>query len=216
MIRYKNDDIDNTIILQEVVRLLKQISDGLPPPPPGGLATEPTLLLVNSALDLLTTTVNGTSLNSLVQFDKDGTITNVIEDSVTPSNNTPLPVKITSTAGDINITAGDLNVQLSASGTNFDSVRIGDGNNLLTINSDGSLNVITKEEDRLARYAISRDDSSTTTEYYGFTATDGNWYIMQIDTINGEYKYANGSSDFLTNWGDRTILVYAEFETLTW
>lgn len=68
-----------------------------------------------------------------VQFVLDGVATEVTEDTVTPANNVPLPVKLTSVTGDINITAGDLNVHLSASGANYDSTRIGDGTNLLGI-----------------------------------------------------------------------------------
>ena len=181
-----------------------------------GLALENTLQLINNALEILTTTVNDNSQNVIVQFDKDGNVVDVKEDTLTPSNNTPLPVKITSTSGDINITAGDLNVQLSHVGTNYDSIRIGDGTNLLSINADGSLNVVTKEENRLSRYSISREDISTSTEYYGFVATNGSWYIIQVDTTNGEYKYTNGSSDFLTNWNNRTTLTYNEYNNLTW
>lgn len=72
-----------------------------------------------------------------IKFVKDSVEVEVVEDTVTPSNNTPLPVKITSVTGDINITAGDLNVQTSHSGVNYDSVRIGDGTDLLAINGSG-------------------------------------------------------------------------------
>lgn len=73
-----------------------------------------------------------------IQFTKDAATVTVTEDTVTPANNIPLPVKITSTTGDINITAGDLNVQLSHSAVNFDSARIGDGTDLLDISVAGS------------------------------------------------------------------------------
>ena len=55
-----------------------------------------------------------------LQFIKDGATVQVVEDTVTPSNNLPLPVKLTSVTGDINITARDLNVQLSDTGPNPD------------------------------------------------------------------------------------------------
>jgi hypothetical protein len=70
-----------------------------------------------------------------IQFTYNGVSTDVEEDTVTPANNRPLPVKITGVTGDINITAGDLNVQLSHTGASFDSTRIGDGSNLLAINA---------------------------------------------------------------------------------
>ena len=87
----------------------------------------------------------GASLASVVsppiQFERDGSTVTVTEDTVTPANNLPLPVKLTDITGDINITANDLNVQLSHSAANPDSVQIGDGTDLLAINADGSINV---------------------------------------------------------------------------
>lgn len=76
-----------------------------------------------------------------IQFVKDGVDTEVLEDTVDPSNNAPLPVKLTSVTGDINITAGDLNVQLSHAGASYDSTRIGDGTNLLAITAAGEAEV---------------------------------------------------------------------------
>lgn len=74
---------------------------------------------------------------SPIQFVLDGVDTEVTEDTVTPANNAPLPVKITSASGDINITAGDLNVQLSHAGVSYDSTRVGDGTDLLEISAAG-------------------------------------------------------------------------------
>ena len=81
--------------------------------------------------------------NVMVKFIKDGAYINVVEDTTTPSNNAPLPVKLSSTTGDINITAGDLNVQLSHAGVNYDSIRIGDGTNLMAVSATGGLTVST-------------------------------------------------------------------------
>ena len=72
-----------------------------------------------------------------IQFIRDGAATQVVEDTVTPANNIPLPVKLTSVTGDINITAGDLNVQLSDTGANPDITRIGDGTNRLVMTALG-------------------------------------------------------------------------------
>jgi len=69
-----------------------------------------------------------------VQFVRNGSNVQVTEDTVTPANNLPLPVKLTSVTGDINITAGDLNVQLSDQGANPDATRIGDGTNRWAFN----------------------------------------------------------------------------------
>lgn len=84
---------------------------------------------------------DGESLASVIsppiQFLKDSVVTTVTEDTVTPANNEPLPVKITSATGDINITAGDLHVQLSHSGATPDSTQIGDGTNVVRVKADG-------------------------------------------------------------------------------
>ena len=72
-----------------------------------------------------------------IEFIRDGAATQVIEDTVTPGNNIPLPVKLTSVTGDINITAGDLNVQLTDTGANPDITRIGDGTNRLVMTAAG-------------------------------------------------------------------------------
>lgn len=77
--------------------------------------------------------LGNTITSSLTQFTRDGVTTTVTEDTVTPANNIPLPVKLTSVTGDINITAGDLNVQTSHSAVNYDSMRIGDGTDLLDV-----------------------------------------------------------------------------------
>lgn len=72
-----------------------------------------------------------------LRFVRDAVSTQVVEDTVNPSNNIPLPVKLTSVTGDINITAGDLNVQLSDTGPNPDITRIGDGTNRLVMTAAG-------------------------------------------------------------------------------
>lgn len=62
-----------------------------------------------------------------INFKLDGVLQEVIEDTVTPANNRPLPVKLTNVTGDLNITAQDLNIQSSHVGANPDSMRLGDG-----------------------------------------------------------------------------------------
>jgi hypothetical protein len=72
--------------------------------------------------------------SSAIQFLLNAVLTSVSEDTVTPANSRPLPVKLMGVAGPINITAGDLHVQLSH--TN-DSVSIGDGVDTWSINGSG-------------------------------------------------------------------------------
>lgn len=76
-----------------------------------------------------------------LQFVRDGAAQQVIEDTVTPANNVPLPVKLSSVTGDINITANDLNVQLQHDTLNPDSVQIGNGTNIMDINATGQAQV---------------------------------------------------------------------------
>jgi len=90
-----------------------------------------------------------------IKFNLDGAEQEVTEDTATPSNNAPLPVKLTSATGDINITAGDLNVQTSHTGASFDSMRIGDGTETVEINASGEMQV--RDDD--ANTALSSIDS---------------------------------------------------------
>lgn len=77
-------------------------------------------------------------------IDKDGTDTALRLDTTNPYTNVPLPVVITDVNGSsvVNIDAGDLNVNIVHDGTDPSSVRIGDGTDLMVVNSDGSLNIV--------------------------------------------------------------------------
>lgn len=81
---------------------------------------------------------NGGLLTSAapLRFLRDSVATDVNEDTVDPANNVPLPVKLTGVTGDVKITAQNLDVQSSHIGADPDSIRIGDGTNLLAINAD--------------------------------------------------------------------------------
>ena len=89
-----------------------------------------------------------------IQFTKDAAVVTVNEDTGTPANNIPLPVKLTGATGDINITAGDLNVQLSHLGVNADVTQIGDGTNKWGINA--SLEGLVKDTDLLAEQVLQK------------------------------------------------------------
>lgn len=71
---------------------------------------------------------DGTTLAQTVQtpikFKRNGVDTEVLEDTATPANNRPLPVKLTGFTGDITVTAQQLNVKLSDTD---DKVALGDG-----------------------------------------------------------------------------------------
>lgn len=73
---------------------------------------------------------------SPVIFDLDGVDTEVKKDTVTPANSRGLPVEIISASGmTINVTTGDVGVQLDHAAATPDSVRVGDGVELLAINA---------------------------------------------------------------------------------
>lgn len=93
----------------------------------------------------LTADGNIQTTSSNVGFLKDGVSVSVTEDTVDPSNNIPLPVKLTGVTGDVNITAGDLDVDITAFGANPSSVRIADGTNTLVVNADGSVNAVVSQ-----------------------------------------------------------------------
>lgn len=83
----------------------------------------------------------GTTLATITPFpmsyDLDGSVVNVKKDTVTPANTRAVPVEIHGASGvTFNINAGDLGVQLNHTGANSDSVRVGDGTNLLGINAN--------------------------------------------------------------------------------
>lgn len=73
-----------------------------------------------------------------LQFVLDGANQQVVEDTVTPANNHPLPVKLTGFTGDITITAQELNVSLSHAN---DSVKIGDGSETANVTALNQLEV---------------------------------------------------------------------------
>lgn len=67
---------------------------------------------------------------------KDGVQYPVNKDTVDPNETIAVPVEIVGSNGTtINLTAGDINVQTSHSGANYDSMRIGDGTNLMGVNA---------------------------------------------------------------------------------
>lgn len=78
-----------------------------------------------------------TSTSGDLSYKRDAVSTFVSEDTAVPANSRPLPVKLVGASGDLTITAAELNVRLDHSN---DSVKIGDGTDLLAVNADGSIN----------------------------------------------------------------------------
>jgi hypothetical protein len=97
-------------------------------------------------------TPDGTTLAQLnltaIKFKQDGTDVEVEEDTVTPSNSVPLPVKLMEFGGDISISANQIDVNLDDTD---DSVALGDGSgnliDTLTSNTSTLLSLSVKDED---------------------------------------------------------------------
>ena len=82
----------------------------------------------------------GGAASGPLQFTLDAATVTVTEDTVTPANNIPLPVKIMD-GGEVTLTAANLDVQLEHDGANPDSVQIGDGTEILLITAAGEATV---------------------------------------------------------------------------
>jgi len=91
--------------------------------------------LVAQVIEDTVTPANNIPLPSALFTKINGVSLAVNKDTVTPANTVSIPVEITGASGPINITAGDLNVQLSDQGANPDVTRIGNGTNQLGINA---------------------------------------------------------------------------------
>jgi hypothetical protein len=75
---------------------------------------------------------------SPIVFTLNGANQEVTEDTGTPANNRPLPVKLMGVNGTVNLTANDLDISSSHA---EDSIRLGDGTNLTTVSAAGELQV---------------------------------------------------------------------------
>lgn len=117
-----------------------------------------------------------------LSYIRNGVSQDVIEDTVTPANNRPLPVKIESTSGEVNITAGDLNVQMEHDGATPASVRIGDGSELLSITTANQAEVHATHSG--AAYSSVRIGDGTTLA----GVTTDNELKVQVSTTSGSSK----------------------------
>ena len=101
------------------------------------------------------TPANNITAPSGMYFDRDGVQTQVLKDTGTPANTRAMPVELVSTSGieaTFNVTTGDLNVDTTHLGANADSMRIGDGTNLMGINA--SLEALVHDTDALAELVL--------------------------------------------------------------
>lgn len=78
-----------------------------------------------------------------IEFIRNSVDTQVLEDTATPANNRPLPVKLTDFSGDMILNASNLNLEVQTShvGANADSMRIGDGTETANVSASNELQV---------------------------------------------------------------------------
>lgn len=69
----------------------------------------------------------------------------------------------------------------------------------------------TANENALDKYQPSDETNTGTVDYYGFVDRNGNWYIQKYDYDNGTIRYIKGSSDYITNWNNKSSLSYKYF-----
>lgn len=67
------------------------------------------------------------------------------------------------------------------------------------------------DSEPMAGYKVSEIDENVIT-YYGFTNKDGDWIIMRENTENNSFRYAQGDSDYPSNWANREKLKYDYFD----
>lgn len=193
MIRFTNLPTTNAIENTEV--FVKRVIDATTVEIYGTLSAD-----VNAAdtVDILKPvtprmTVDGASVASLIsppiQINVDtgaGPVaTTVLDDQATPANTVPVPVRLYGVSGNITITSEELNVQLSHSAASPDSVRIGDGTNLMAVNA--SLEALTAPNGRVADNAPDTTNPIKVGSRFNAappTYTDGDVADLQSD-ING-------------------------------
>lgn len=62
-------------------------------------------------------------------------------------------------------------------------------------------------------YSISDIENNVIT-YYGFISKNRAWYIMQVDTATGAFRYSKASSNYSANWNNRANLKYDFFDNV--
>jgi hypothetical protein len=136
-------------------------------------------------------------------FKKDGDWVFANYDTVTPSNSEAIPVNIVTVNGQgisttVDLTGAQINVQLSHNGTTPDSIRVGDGTNLLGINANNEAKV--RDADSIAELVLIKghvdgiegklDGLQTTLSSIDVNISDIETLVTstntKIDTLNGK------------------------------
>ena len=130
-------------------------------------------------------------LSGAMQFNYNGVDTDITEDTTTPANNRPMPVKLVDAGGNILIEVANqhLHVQLTHDTANPDSVQIGNGTNLAGVNASLELTVkdgdvdtlITASNVLLGTIDVDTDAINTATALLATTVAAGNLKVTIAD-----------------------------------
>jgi hypothetical protein len=66
--------------------------------------------------------------------------------------------------------------------------------------------------DPIAAYKFSDTATVDATDYYGYVDAGGAWYIMELTDTTA--RYCKGTSGYIANWGNKTILNYGYFHDI--
>jgi uridine phosphorylase len=69
-------------------------------------------------------------------------------------------------------------------------------------------------QDATAKYKLSDYDISSELMYFGYIASDNNWYIAQFNKTNCTMRYAKGESGYTTAWTNRATQTYGYYNTI--
>jgi hypothetical protein len=202
-IRFTSGTNDEIIVdVEEIIDAdsfrISQVLDAAP------IATD-TFSILRHVPFILTSSGGFSTVNTFIL---DGSNQAVTEDTVTPANNRPLPVKLTGFDGDVNIDSSNLNlaVQLAHDGAAPDSVQIGDGTEILAINASSEAQVA----DDTARTSLDNIDNKLVdgTDIGDVTVNNtlANPVISQI-TDGTETVSVNASSELQVRDDDANALL---------
>ena len=175
------------------------------------------------------TPANNRPLPSGLFFMRDGVYSPVVKDTITPANTRPIPMELVSTNGveaTFNVTTGDLNIDTTHLGPNFDSIRVGDGTNLLGVNASNE--ALVHDADTLSELqnisaidfateakqdniiteiqALAATDFATETTLSGLAATDFATEAKQDNIITELQAIKNKTVDTVEDYYKRNFL----------
>lgn len=80
--------------------------------------------------------------------------------------------------------------------------------------TDEKLDAVVAALNASGGYKISDLDDSGTTNYFGYVASTGGWYILAYNTSTNTFRYIKGDSSYSTNWTNRSSLSYDYYDVV--